>query len=194
MSAIGPKRTSLGALHVSAFKGKADIDAVTAWRVAAGWTATQIIRLCWRGLKMTGLMPPPGGQKSLRSTGAKRKGSLLLGHSGKHYQSNEREIYPCDCLLWTSRSFDVLGGPLNDRFIRFVRHLLAGGRNCFGPSIASLNWGGLVWNFYLTSGLSSFSMIDGAISRHRVGLGRANSVAETSASALGVAMFNRNAL
>jgi hypothetical protein len=150
--------------------------------------------LAW--IKNDRLDATPRGQKSLRSTGAKRKGSLLLGHSGKHYQSNEREIYPCDCLLWTSRSFDVLGGPLNDRFIRFVRHLLAGGRNCFGPSIASLNWGGLVWNVYLTSGLNSFSMIDGAISRHRVGLGRANSVAETSASALGVAtaMFNRNAL
>jgi hypothetical protein len=81
-------------------------------------------------------------------------------------------------------------------FIRFVRHLLAGGRNCFGTFNSLFELRSLVWNFYLTSGLSSFSMIDGAFSRHRVGLRCANSVAETSASALGVAtaVFNRNAL
>jgi hypothetical protein len=43
-------------------------------------------------------------------------------------KQNETEICPCDYLPWSSRSFDVLGGALNDRFIRFGGHLLAGGR------------------------------------------------------------------
>jgi hypothetical protein len=42
-------------------------------------------------------------------------------------KQNETEICPCDYLPWSSRSFDVLGGALNDRFIRFGGHLLAGG-------------------------------------------------------------------
>src|SRR5262249_37754102 len=38
---------------------------------------------------------------------------------------NEWEICLCDYLHWTSRSVDVLGCELDERFIQFVRQLLA---------------------------------------------------------------------
>jgi|RhiMethySRZTD1v2_1073278.scaffolds.fasta_scaffold86252_6 hypothetical protein len=54
-------------------------------------------------------------------------GWLLLDTLANNIEANETEIYPRDYLFRTRRSFDVLGGPFNDRFIRFIEHLLAGG-------------------------------------------------------------------
>jgi len=47
---------------------------------------------------------------------------------------NEWEICLCDYLHWTSRSVDVLGCELDERFIQFVRQLLADGRTAEGWS------------------------------------------------------------